>query len=168
MQKPMLMICGNLCELFTIRSYLSAHPAMTSAISEVRKSKIWQQDNGEISISTFKQIDRGTETVLEIPVAESASCHRLCKQSNIAATRLLIPNQHYRSAHFEDMVSKDEWTSMGGGRLHPNYCPKREDFVVTFDEPHDHLNPLEWNTRKKYRTSFDNVLKTLTSFIGFA
>ncbi|KAF3007677.1 hypothetical protein E8E13_009169 [Curvularia kusanoi] len=47
------------------------------------------------------------------------------------------------------MVSKDEWISMGGGRSHPDHCPKREDFVVTFDEPHDPLNPLEWNTRKK-------------------
>ncbi|KAF2013070.1 MFS general substrate transporter [Aaosphaeria arxii CBS 175.79] len=46
-------------------------------------------------------------------------------------------------------VSEDDWLPMGGGRRHPQRCPDRREFVVTFEEPHDWWNPQNWRSWKK-------------------
>ena len=52
------------------------------------------------------------------------------------------------------MATHDNWIPMGGGIPHPKYCPNRKDYIVTFSEPHDPLNPKNWTTRKKYAIHF--------------
>lgn len=44
---------------------------------------------------------------------------------------------------------KEATLSMGGGRAQPKHVPDRTQYVVTFDEPHDPLNPQHWATWRK-------------------
>lgn len=58
--------------------------------------------------------------------------------------------------------------SIGGGRTAPGYCPNREQHLVSFEEPHDPVNPQQWNTGKKSVISHSEALRFLTGYSGYA
>lgn len=77
----------------------------------------------------------------------------------------MAPNDVDLEASIDNKPSSTEWLPMGGGRPHPQHCPKIEEYVVQFDGADDPWSPHNWSSWKKYLVSQSLLHHKQTQFL---